>query len=80
MLKIISYKYFKISLQIYVGVVRNKEKPAILHWKQTICFSAIGIFLPYIPFMSIWGAAALNPGHIKGARFFGRAISEISGR
>ena len=22
----------------------------------------------------------LNPGHIKGARFFGRAISEISGR
>ena len=24
--------------------------------------------------------ATLNPGHIKGARFFGRAISEISGR
>ena len=24
--------------------------------------------------------AMLNPGHIKGARFFGRAISEISGR
>jgi len=22
----------------------------------------------------------LNPGHSKGARFFGRAISEISGR
>ena len=22
----------------------------------------------------------LNPGHIKGTRFFGRAISEISGR
>jgi len=49
-LKIMSYEYFKISLQIYIIVVRNK-KPTYFHcllWKQTIRFSAIGIFLLYI--------------------------------
>jgi len=50
--KIISYKYFKLSLQIYVIVVRIKKTytfSLFLLWKQTIRFSAIGIFLLYIP-------------------------------
>jgi len=49
--KIISYKYFIISLQIYIIVVRNK-KTTYFHVfalkKKTIRFSAIGIFLLYI--------------------------------
>jgi len=31
-LKIISYKYFKILLQIYLIVVRNKKKPTYFHF------------------------------------------------
>jgi len=40
--------FFKISLQVYIIVVRNKKNLHIftfLLWKQTICFPAIGIFL-----------------------------------
>jgi len=49
--KIISYKYFKISLQIYIIVARNWNNLHIftfLLWKQTLLFSVIGIFLLYI--------------------------------
>jgi len=34
----------------------------------------------YLSSLVIDDVHCLNPGHIKGARFFGRAISEISGR
>ena len=48
-LNYISYKFFKISLQIYVIVLRNIKKTSyFLLWKQTLRFSAIGIFLLYI--------------------------------
>ena len=46
--KIISYNFFKISLQIYIIVVRNIKPTTFLLWKQTIHISAIGIFLLYI--------------------------------
>ena len=50
-LKTTSYKYFKISLQIYIISVSNKRNLHIftcLLRKRTIRFSAIGIFLLYI--------------------------------
>ena len=49
-------------------------KNCVLLWLYAV------VKLAHKPSLFGAGRRMLNPGHIKGARFFGRAISEISGR
>ena len=77
-LKIISYNFFKISLQKYIIVVRNKKKLNIftfLLWKQTIRFSAIRIFLLYITATAL----VTHLDYAKKNDFYQRFVNWIKG-